>query len=350
MLISGEWMRWTLLSFGRGPDLQRNEPAFVHALRRNSAQASILGLANSSRVRVQVGNATLLPLDNQIEIQMLNRYAPGCVGAIRQLSQRTVQVLSAFTDCLRHNAGTGVSRVHEARIDAAIGEGSRRSAMAVLAYPTHDRTVAPIAYEENGNIVYSASAARALNRVLLNFRPVSGSTMMSKLAGDVFENLLGDLLKSAYTTEVNRVPLLGVGLSPRLQDDIDAIGWNATEIVLVEAKIEAEPPGAWTAANRASRLVSLRSHRSKLDKKVAAFSQALSQGKSTVWTRDGTRVDLPANQLRGLPVRGIVVSVRLEPVGVPGVVTLVSRLAQTILGRRVPTAQMAPLWSGGLLP
>lgn len=362
------WTKWTLVAWGRAPGLERAETDFVRRLVRGDPDASLLGMAKGfgRRLARSPEDSPLLSLDNQAELQVINRYAPTVMASLRELAKKEGSIghLAVLTECLKWNAkeagataqvGAGtVAWIDRQRVRGVLSEHGALEALNWTVWGRRSCVIPILAHRDHG-FAYSPTLSDSINKIALNFRPVQADLRMSKVAGNVFEKLVALRLSESdcgYTTSIGDRLTVSVALTPRGQRDIDVVAWNDQEVVLVETKAEAEPPGAWSTNGVRDRTAALELYRSKLRAKLTSWQAHMRNGRSRVWI-DGVESDIHA-VWRSLPVRGAILSARIEPAlqspAPPLVASFLPSRAARVVAKHVPSAEVSGTWTHGRLP
>jgi Holliday junction resolvase-like predicted endonuclease len=199
---------------------------------------------------------------------------------------------------------------------------------------------------------YSPELVRSFRVALQNYIAVAGQPMTDYIAREHEKLVAAVLRRAGYQCDHEGAPALNLRAT-RTAKEVDVVAWNDEQLLLVDVKAEAEPPGAWADAGVENRSKVLRRYDGQLGKAVDQFVALLKNG--TAECRQGPDGRLPFTLPAGIAnkaIRGLIVSFRVEPrtnTRFP-VRTFMVPLAADVARRRLPVDKVMPVWDGQSTP
>jgi len=344
------WTAWTLANFHRLPVTQEEDRDLALSFTRLDGDA-LFRIAQNKGI-------PLGALDALVNKQMLKALAPNLVSAIERMPAMVANGITKVAHELHiwaeeplhreppNGKVLGAASIPEERVAAWLGALEH-----VLLPPItagHPACVAPLLFAYRGAYWYSPTTVDMISREIQRNALSVSREPLEKQASRAFELLVARLLPDAgFQTRIGEDELVGVTISNRTPAEVDVFAWNDRIVLLVETKAEAEQPGAWSDENTSARRARLTEYARAHAAKVDTWSAFLREGGQPKLA-DGRRVDLPA-AVRGRPLRGVLISARVEPrVIAPEVpiVTYMSRPAIDAAGPHVPAELVCPWWDG----
>lgn len=305
-------------------------------------------------------NVPLGALDALVHKQMLKALAPDVLQRMECMPPFVAQGLKDLAERFEEYAADpavrqppgqgrkGAASIGETALYSQLGAGAHLLLPPVTA--GHPACVAPILFPYRDQLWFSPTTFHLFSREAMRIGLGPAKVPLEKQASLAFELFIARVLPDAgYKTDVDGTELVGMSLARQDPAEADVLAWNNDEVVIVEVKAEAEPHGAWSETNVAARRRKLmEDYAIPHARKVARWQEALGGTRPRARTANGVVVDIPT-ELAGLPVRGVIISARVEPrldrPAVP-VVTYMSRPAAAAARKHIPDALVCPWWTG----